>query len=181
MKQNEKGQTLQRTELWRGSVGSFGIEKVSLPNGREANLAVLDHPGAAAVVPFLDDGQIILLWQYRHAAGGMIWEIPAGKLEPDEDPLTCVHRELVEETGYRAQKIEQTGMIFTTPGFSNERIYLFCAYDLSPGERSLDVDEVIEAHPFPLEKVIAMVNSGEITDAKTIAALFHVLQRNKMK
>lgn len=175
---NRKGHTVQRRQIWQGSVGSFGLEEVILPNGRKAELAVLNHPGAAAVVPFLDDERIILLWQYRHAAGGMIWEIPAGKLEPDEEPAECIRRELIEETGYSAQRIEQTGMIHTTPGFSNERIYLFCAYGLVPGHRSLDADEVIETYPIPIDEVLAMVSRGEITDAKTIAALFHVVRRS---
>jgi ADP-ribose pyrophosphatase len=182
MKNNKEktGHTLQRTELWKGSVGSFGIEQVCLPNGKQIELAILKHPGAVAVVPFLDEERILLLWQYRHAAGGMIWEVPAGKLDGAEDPTECVRRELVEETGYHAGRIEQTGMILSTPGFSDERLYLFCAYDLHPGERAPEEYEVIETYEFTLQEAVSMVDRGEIVDAKSIAAIFHAMRRKKI-
>jgi ADP-ribose pyrophosphatase len=173
----KRGRTLRRKEIWRGSVGSFGIERVALPNGKETDLAILKHPGAAAVVPFLNRERILLLRQYRHAVRGMIWEVPAGKLDEAESPEQCVMRELLEETGYSANRIEKTGMIYSTPGFSDERLYLFCAYDLFPGERALEEHEVIETHEVPLSEALAMVDRGEICDAKSVAALFHVSRR----
>jgi len=178
MKKTEKrGRTLRRVEIWRGSVGSFGIERVALPNGKETDLAVLKHPGAAAVVPFLNNEHIILLRQYRHAVGATIWEVPAGKLDGAENPEACIERELLEETGYSAKRIERTGMIYSTPGFSDERLYLFCAYDLSPGKKALEEHEVIETHKVPLSEALAMVDRGDICDAKSVAALFHVARR----
>jgi ADP-ribose pyrophosphatase len=171
------GRTLSRKVVNESSVGSFGIEEVALPNGRVAKLAILKHPGAAAVVPFLDRERIVLLRQYRHAAGGMIWEAPAGKLDPDEDPASCAGRELQEETGYRAGRLELLGMIHTTPGFSDEVIYLFEASDLTRGKRRLEGNEVIEIHEIELAEALGMIDRGEITDAKTIAALFHVARR----
>ncbi len=171
------GRTLSRQVVNESSVGSFGIERVALPNGRTAELAILKHPGAAAVVPFLDDDTIVMLRQYRHAAGGTIWEAPAGKLDPGERPEACALRELEEETGYRAGRLELLGKIHTTPGFSDEVIYLFVARDLEGGERRLAGNEVIETHPVALEQALDMVDRGEITDAKTIAALFHVARR----
>ena len=90
---------LERDVLWEGSIGSFGIDHVELPGGRATRLALLHHPGASAVVPFLDEARILLLWQYRYAAGGYLWEVPAGKLGPDEDPALCAARELAEEPG----------------------------------------------------------------------------------
>ena len=128
-------------------------------------------------MPFLSDDRILLLRQYRHAAGGYIWEIPAGKLDPGEEPQACAERELAEETGYRARRIEQTGVILTTPGFTDERIYLFSAFDLEPGVTAHEVSEVIELHEVPFEEALAMVDRGEIVDAKTLAALFHACRR----
>ncbi|MBN1654287.1 MAG: NUDIX hydrolase [Deltaproteobacteria bacterium] len=181
MNEEIKAYTLHRTEIWKGSVGSFGIETVSLPNGKKAELAILKHPGAAAVVPFLDHDRVLLIRQYRHAVGGMIWEVPAGKLDRQEDPATCVKRELLEETGYHANRLEQTGMIYSTPGFSDERLYLFCAYDLYRGKRALEDHEVIETHEVRLNQALAMVDRGEIVDAKSIAALFHVVRRMQVR
>lgn len=178
MKESDKrGRTLRRKEIWRGSVGSFGIERVALPNGKETDLAILKHPGAVAVVPFLNSERVILLRQYRHAIGKMIWEVPAGKLDGAETPETCVARELLEETGYSAKRIERTGMIYSTPGFSDEQLYLFCAYDLTPGEQALEEHEVIETHEVPLDEALVMVDRGDICDAKSVAALFHVTRR----
>jgi ADP-ribose pyrophosphatase len=176
-KTTDGGRTLSRRVVNVSSVGSFGIEEVALPNGKTATLAILKHPGAAAVVPFLDDDTVIMLHQYRHAAGGPIWEAPAGKLDPGEDPADCAARELQEETGYRAGRLELLGKMLSTPGFSDEVIYLFEARDLTAGERRLEGNEVIETHQIALEQVLGMVDRGEITDAKTIAALFHVARR----
>ena len=170
---------MSRRVLHEGKIGSFALEEVELPSGHRVTLEVLRHPGAAAVVPFLDDERVLLLRQYRYAAGGPIWEIPAGKLDPGEDPELCARRELEEETGYRAGRIERTGEILTTPGFTDERIHLFCAYDLTPGKLDHEAAEVIELHDFPLREVLAMVDRGEITDAKTIAALYHVVRRTQ--
>ncbi len=164
---------LERDVLWEGSIGSFGIDHVELPGGRATRLALLHHPGASAVVPFLDEARILLLWQYRYAAGGYLWEVPAGKLGPDEDPALCAARELAEETGYRAGRLERTGQILTTPGFSDERIHLFCAWELEPGTPSHEPNEVIEVRELRLAEALEMIASGEIIDAKTIIALQH--------
>jgi len=166
-----------RKIIHRGKFLLHSIEEVELPNGNRVELEIISHPGAAAVVPFLSDDRILLLRQYRHAAGGYIWEIPAGKLDPGEEPQACAERELAEETGYRAGRIEQTGVILTTPGFTDERIYLFSAFDLEPGVTAHEVSEVIELHEVPFEEALAMVDRGEIVDAKTLAALFHACRR----
>ena len=168
---------MTRRIIHRGKFLLHAIEEVVLPNGNRVELEIISHPGAAAVVPFLSDDRILLLRQYRHAAGGYIWEIPAGKLDPGEEPRACAERELAEETGYRARRIEQTGVILTTPGFTDERIYLFSAFDLEPGVTAHEVSEVIELHEVPFEEALAMVDRGEIIDAKTLAALFHACRR----
>lgn len=164
---------IARQVLWSGSVGEFGLDEVELPTGRRAALAVLVHPGAAAVVPFLDDRRIVLLRQYRYAAGGTIWEVPAGKLDAGEDPAACAARELEEETGYRAGRLVRTGEILTTPGFTDERIHLFCAFSLEAGRQAHDAHEVIESRVVELDRALEMIARGEIVDAKTIVALHH--------
>ena len=172
------GRLIERRVLWQGSVGSFGLDTVVLPTGQRVELAILNHPGAAAVVPFLDRERIILLRQFRHAAGGTIWEVPAGKLDGSEDPASCAARELAEETGYRAGRLERTGMIFTTPGFTDERIHLFCAFDLSPGATAHEHHEVIRTEVVSLSHALDMIETGEISDGKTIAALFLAARRH---
>ena len=164
---------LARRVVWEGSIGSFGIDEVELPNGVRASLAMLHHPGAAAVVPFLDDERIVLLRQFRHAAGGEIWEVPAGKLEAGEDPAKCAARELEEETGYRAGRLVRCGEILTTPGFTDERIHLFCAHELERTAQALEPHELVEVREVSLARALAMIADGELTDAKSIACLHH--------
>ena len=163
----------KRRVLHEGPVGRWVEERVELPNGTEVTLQSLQHPGASAVVPFVTPDRIVLLRQYRHAAGGFIWEIPAGKLDPGESPERCAARELEEETGYRAGRLLWTGSILTTPGFTDERIHLFSAFDLSHGRLAQEAQEVIEIHEFEFSKAIEMIEREEIVDAKTLAALFH--------
>ncbi|MBM4337670.1 MAG: NUDIX hydrolase [Deltaproteobacteria bacterium] len=174
---DERARLIGRRVLWEGSVGSFGLDTVVLPGGQEAELAILKHSGAAAVVPFLDRDHVVLLRQFRHAAGGTIWEVPAGKLDAGEDPAACAARELAEETGYRAGRLERTGAIFTTPGFTDERIHLFAAFDLTPGATAHEHHEVISSQVVPLARALSMIDSGEISDGKTIAALFLAWRR----
>ncbi len=164
---------MTRRVIHEGRVGTWVSEEVELPNGSRLVLETLNHPGAAAVIPFLDADRILLIRQYRHAVGGFIWEIPAGKLEPGEPPEVCAARELVEETGYRAGRIERLGEIVTTPGFTDERIHLFSAHELVLAEKHHEVGEVIEVHEVRLAQALAMAERGELIDAKSIAALFH--------
>jgi ADP-ribose pyrophosphatase len=168
---------MTRRVIHRGKVLVHAIEEVELPNGNRVEFEVIRHPGAAAIVPFLSEDRILLLRQYRHAVGGYIWEIPAGKLDGGEDPRACAERELQEETGYRARRIERTGSILTTPGFTNEIIHLFSAFDLEPGAAAHEAAEVIEIHEVPFEEALAMIDRGEIVDSKTLAALFHACRR----
>jgi ADP-ribose pyrophosphatase len=168
---------LGRRILHRGSIGSFGLYEVELPSGHSFTLEVIRHPGAAAVVPFLDRERIVLIRQYRFAPGRVLWEVPAGKLEPGEPPADCAARELAEETGYRAGHIERMGEILTTPGFTDECIHLFRAWDLSPGSAQREANEWMEVRDVQLADALAMVESGEIVDAKTIVALHHAARR----
>jgi len=164
-----------RRELHRGKIGSFGIETVTMPNGHVAHLEILRHPGASAIVPLHADGTVTLIRQYRHAAGGMIWEVPAGKLDPGEDPAECAKRELEEETGVSCGTVRHLTSILTTPGFTDERIHLYVGTDLGEVPTRLEPDEVIERHRVPGAEALAMIRRGEITDAKSIIALMLAL------
>lgn len=159
------------TTIYKGRVVEFNLEEARLPNGQTVELEILRHPGASAVVPLEEDGRVVMIRQYRHAAGGMIYEVPAGRLEPDETPLDCAKRELAEEVGRSAAQWEQLGRIWTTPGFTDEKIQIFIARELSSVKQALERDEVIEVVERPLEEAIAMIRRGEINDGKTICAL----------
>jgi ADP-ribose pyrophosphatase len=158
-------------------VGGFRVvvshERVTLPNGRDMLIDIVHHPGAAAVVPFTGESEVALIRQFRHAAGGMILEVPAGKLDAGEPPERCAERELAEEAGFRAGRIVRLGSIWTTPGFTDEVIHLFAAFDLAPTPSRPEDDEVIEVIRVPLERALELVWSGELRDAKSALALVH--------
>jgi len=157
--------------IFKGRVVALDIDTVTLPNGATIELEMIHHPGAAAVVPMKEDGTVILIRQYRHAAGGYIYEIPAGKLHPGEDPKLCAARELQEEIGYRADSLELLTSILTTPGFTDEVIHIYKGTGLTKGKQDLDHDEVIEIVELPLEKALAQIIDGTIRDGKTIVGL----------
>jgi len=159
--------------LNQGRSFSFVKENVTLENGTTVDLDVVRHPGAAAIVPFIKTDRLIMLRQYRHAIGHHIWEIPAGTLEPGEDPLECAKRELIEETGYSGRQWEKLGEITPVPGYSDERIHIFVATDLTPAEQNLDVDEVLDVHQVSFEKAVQMIEKGQIQDSKTISGLYY--------
>lgn len=165
---------LNRRPVLKLGVVDFGVERADLPNGVSIDLAVIRHPGAAAIVALDADGTIAMLRQYRHAAGGWLREIPAGCLNAGETPRQCAERELREEAGLAARRWDELGSIVTIPSFCDERITLFLARELAPAAGALDRDEVIEVEKIKLEESFRMVRRGEIVDAKTIAALFHV-------
>lgn len=157
--------------IYKGRIVDLNLETVTLPNGVTVELEVIHHPGAAAVVPMKDAQTVILIRQYRHAVGGYIYEIPAGKLHPGEDPRRCAQREMEEEIGYRAGLLAHVTSAYTTPGFTDEVIHLYKATQLQKGTQDLGHDEVLEIVEFPLEKTITMIRDGVITDAKTIVGL----------
>lgn len=163
-----------RREIHAGRVGRFGLEEVELPNGAVVTLEILRHPGAAAVVPVHPDGSVTLIRQHRHAAGGLIWEIPAGKLEPGEAPEVCAARELAEEAGLTGT-LTPLLPLWTTPAFTDEVIHLYVARDLDPVPLALEADEVIEPVRFTAAEVRGMIARGEIRDGKTLVGLLLVL------
>lgn len=167
---------LSSRRIHTGRVVSLDIDTVQFPNGNVGELEMLRHPGAAAVLPFLDDPgdpnpRVLLIRQFRHATDGWLWEIPAGRREHGEPPLATAHRELAEETGYRAATMEPLTAIWTTPGFTDEVIHLFAASGLTPGATAHERDEVMELHEVPWSEVLRMVREQEIVDTKTLSAI----------
>ena len=161
-----------RTTIHQGKVFELIRENVTLENGTTTDLEFIEHPGATAIIPFLDDKRIVLLKQYRHALKKYIWEIPAGTLDPQEEIISCAKRELIEETGYSAGQWHRLGEITPVPGYSNERIHIFLATELQPADQNLDEDEVIQVQAVDFLKAFEMIGDGEIQDAKSIAGLF---------
>jgi ADP-ribose pyrophosphatase len=165
--------------LYSGRVINLDRDTVRYPDGSTGELEVIRHPGASAVVPFLDeprvaDPRIHLIRQFRHAANGPIWEIPAGRLDPGETPSTCAQRELEEEIGMTADVLARVTTIYTTPGFTDEKIHLFLAHALRKGVHRREPDEFMEVHTRRWSEVLDMVRTGEIQDGKTVAALLFV-------
>ena len=148
-------------------------ERVTLPNGRVAELDIVHHPGASAVVPFASEDEVLLIRQYRQAAGGVILEVPAGKLDPGDTPATCAARELEEEAGVRAGRLLPLGRTLTTPGFTDEVIHLFAAFDLAPTQTRHESDEVITVLRVSLAEALDWIWRGELVDAKSALALLH--------
>ena len=165
--------------IYKGKVVTLNIDTVALPNGVTVDLEIVRHPGAAAVVPLKDDGTVVLIRQFRHAAGGFIYEIPAGKLHPGENPLACASRELEEEIGWKASSFELLASIFTAPGFTDEVIRVYQATGLARGRQQLDRDEVLEIVEMPLPEAIRKIEDGTIRDAKTIVGLQAVYLRKR--
>ena len=167
------------TRLYSGRIVNLDLDSVRFPDDSVGQLEMLRHPGAAAVVPVLDppgsaDPRVVLIRQFRHAANGYIWEVPAGRLDSGERPETCAARELEEETGMRALRLERLTTIYTTPGFTDERIHLFLAEGLEPGAEHREADEFMELHTLRWSDVLAMIERGEIVDGKTLVSLLFV-------
>lgn len=156
---------------YEGKKLRLDIDRISLPNGREMDFELVRHPGAAAVVPLLPSGEVLLVRQYRYATGGWLLEIPAGTLDPGESPESCAYREVEEETGYKAGKLEPLGWIWTTPGFTDEKIWLYVATDLSPTSQALDHDEVLTVERMGFAEAVALASRGGLADGKSICAL----------
>ncbi len=169
---NLSEKVLNSSKKFEGKILKLYVDEVELPNGHKSFREVVRHPGASAVIVLLDDGRIVLERQFRYPIREILWEIPAGKLDKDEDPFECAKRELLEETGISALKWQKLGYIYTTPGFSDEKIHLYFASGISNGNKHFDEDEFIEIKYFKVEEVEEMIMKNEITDSKTIAAFF---------
>jgi len=170
---------LATRRVYTGRVLSLDVDTVRFPDGSEGELEIVRHSGAAAVVPLASapagaDPVVLMLRQYRYAAGGPLWEIPAGRLDPGEAPEACARRELREEAGIEAGRLERLTTIWTTPGFTDEAIHLFWATDLKTVEHAREPDEFIEVVPRPLSSVLAGIRDGDIRDGKTVSAILYI-------
>jgi ADP-ribose pyrophosphatase len=178
-----KGETpsaqLASRPLHTGKIFRLDRDTVRFPDGATTEMDIIRHPGASAIVPFMsdpggDNPQLLLLRQYRYAAGGYIYEVPAGRLESDESPASCAARELKEETGCTAERLEPLFTMFTTPGFTDETIHVFMATGLVHGEAAREADEFADVVIMALAEALELIRSGEILDAKTALSILYV-------
>lgn len=166
-----KEQTVKTERIYEGKIISVRVDTVQMSEERYASREIVEHPGAVAIIPITSEGKIIMVKQFRKPVEEFLLEIPAGKLDHHEEPLACAARELKEETGYEAENIKFLFKFFTSPGFSNEVMYLYMAEGLIAGEASPDEDEYINIESYGLEKLVEMVYKGSIQDSKTIIAI----------
>lgn len=168
---------LSRTPLYRGRVIELDLDRVELPNGHQADLEIIHHPGGAAVAAIDTQQRICLVRQFRHAANGWIWELPAGKIDQREPPLETARRELEEEAGMRAQRWESLGDYLSSPGVFTEVIHLFMATGLEAVPTRHEAHEVMEVHWLPFERALQMAQSGELRDGKSLVGVFRAAAR----
>jgi len=170
---------ISSSRRYSGRIVRVDLDQVEFPDGSRGQLEMIRHPGATAIVPMLDaptdpDPRILLIRQFRHAADDFIWEIPAGTLDQGEDPEVCARRELAEEAGCTAGHLQHLTTVFTTPGFTDERIHLYLATDLTRGDASPEHDEFLSVHEWRWSDIGTMIRQGTIRDAKSLCALFFV-------
>lgn len=169
-------QTVATEYVYRGRVVTLRLDTVRMPDGHETKREVVEHHGAVAIVPRLDEKTVVLIRQFRQAVGETLLEIPAGTLEEDEERDACAARELEEETGYRPGKLRRMFSQYLAPGYSSEVLHAYLAEDLTLAQTNLDADEEIELVPLEIARIEPMILSGEIKDAKSIAALLVALR-----
>jgi len=179
MSEEDAGRVAGRS-VYRGRVFEVNLDRVRFPDGSEGELELIRHSGASAVLPLFAPDEwegtgvgVILLKQYRYAADGYIWEVPAGKLDAGETPEACARRELEEEAGLKARDLHFLTTILTTPGFTDEKIHLFVARGLDEGDMRHEGSEFIECHRMPLRRALELIGSGEISDGKTVCTLLY--------
>lgn len=162
--------------IFKGFVFDIKVDDIEYNSGNKGVREVVEHNGGAVVVPITNEGKIVLVKQYRYPFDEWLYELPAGKLETDEDPLVCATRELTEETGYTSNKISPLGRIYTSPGFSSEILYIFLAEELVPGEHNREEGEDgMEVIELSLDEANKMIRDGKIVDSKTISGIYNYL------
>lgn len=157
--------------IHQGNFLEFHRDRVLLPNGKTATREYIKHPGAVAALPLLNDGSVLLVKQFRYPTGQTLLEIPAGKLEPGEDPVACMCRELAEETGYQPGGLIHLASVWTTPGFTDEIIHLYLATRLEPAFLERDADEFLEIVRLSKSELLDYLNNGTVVDGKTVLAV----------
>ncbi len=167
----KKAELVDSKQIFDGRVVHLSVDRIRLPNGKQTELEIIRHRGAAAVVPVDAEGNVLLVRQYRYATDSWVLEIPAGKLDGEEPPEACAIREVEEETGYRPGRLIPAGWIWTTPGFTDEKIWLFVATDLEPKRQALEDHEVLTVESMPLDEAVKLALSGEIVDGKSVCGL----------
>jgi ADP-ribose pyrophosphatase len=169
--------TLEKRTIYKGRILNVKTDTVLCANGRTAFREVIEHHGGAAVAALNEKGEIYLVRQYRYPYGEYLLEIPAGKLNAGENPEECAARELTEETGLIAEKLELLNVIYPSPGYTNEKLYVYEASGLSRGKTNFDLDEDIENITLPLVEAVRMADSGELKDCKTVIAIYRLARR----
>lgn len=171
-------ETIVKTEhIYDGKIVKLDVHDVRLPDGEHSKREIVRHPGAVAIVPLDEDQNVLMVRQFRLAAGKVMLEIPAGTLDTDEPPEACAIRELQEEIQYKPGRLESLSGVYTAPGYTTEFIHLFLATELSPSILESDTDEFIEIERMPLRDAVAMVDRGVITDSKTVTGLLRVARK----
>jgi ADP-ribose pyrophosphatase len=170
---------LSTRRLYLGKVLALDLDEVEEPGGVHVTREVVRHSGSVAVVAVQDDGRIVLVRQYRHPVGEMVWELPAGRLDEGESPEEAAQRELQEEIGHRARDLQKIAFFYTTPGFCDEAMHVFRGTGLEPAKKQGDEDERIEVQAFALPDLEAMIEGGEIREGKTLVALLLELRRRR--
>ena len=158
--------------IYEGKKIRLTVADVVLPNGRSVERELVEHPGAVVILPLFDDGRVLFEDHYRASIDGRILELPAGTLEPGEEPIECARRELAEETGLEAQEVVHLATFYTSPGVLTEKMHAYLARGLSRGDDDLQDDEVMEPVEIPMDEALEMAAAGRLADAKTIATLF---------
>ncbi|HHX50240.1 MAG TPA: NUDIX hydrolase [Clostridia bacterium] len=167
--------TLQSTRIYEGKILNLRVDEVSCSSGKRARREIVEHRGAVAVIPFNNQGEILLVQQFRKPVEEYLWEIPAGKLEAGENPRQCATRELLEETGLKAKKLEFLAKFFTSPGFSNEVVHLYLTLVQGEKVQPRDQEEITGTKWVSLEKAWEMIRSGSLVDGKTLLAISYIL------
>ncbi|MDK2871913.1 MAG: ADP-ribose pyrophosphatase [bacterium] len=167
--------TLNRMLIYAGKVLNLRVDEVILEDGKKAKREVVEHKGAAVIIPVLDDGKIVTVRQYRYPVGEELIELPAGTLEKEEAPIDAAKRELLEETGYMAKDVQELACFYSSPGFCNEKMHLFLATNLVEGAQKLESDEKVQVEVYSVDELKEMIRKGEIKDAKTIAGILYYL------
>lgn len=166
--------TMKSEKLYEGKIINLRIDTVELPDKKYSKREIVEHPGGVAIVGITDENEILLVKQYRKAVDRVLLELPAGKIEVNEEPKETAFKELKEETGYRAGKLEYLLEFYTSPGFSTEKVYIFIAENMLKGEQELESGEYIDVESYKIDDLVEMIDNGDIIDSKTIIGIYAI-------